>query len=120
MTDRMGGGRHQLLFITHLPTRRNDGSPVEPAELQAIVQEFWQRFGGCNIDRQLIEGHWVDPETGEHYADEVRPLRVECDPGRVNEAEAMVRAVGKPLGQKVMYFEVRYFDGIRFLRVDDG
>jgi hypothetical protein len=34
------------------------------------------------------------------------------------EAEEAVRRIGRQLGQKAMYFEVRYYDGIRFLRID--
>lgn len=106
-----------MIFVTLIPTHRNDGSPVEQAELDEIVQTFRQRFGGATIDGH-VEGYWLDTANGRHYFDKSLRLTVACQPERLHEAEALVTDVGRRLGQQGMYFEVRYYDGVRLLTVE--
>lgn len=103
-----------MVFTVLIPTRRNDGSEVSDAEMQAILGGLWQRFGGATIDG-IVEGHWTD--GGEHYQDRSLKVSIACESDRLHEAEEVVLAIGRQLGQLAMYFEVRYFDGVRFLRV---
>jgi len=105
-----------MVFTTLIPTRRNDGSPVPRAELQEILSGLWTRFGGVTIDG-IVTGHWIDSHDGQHYQDESLKVSIACDNDRLQDAESAVVEVGKRLEQKAMYFEVRYFDGVRFLRV---
>lgn len=105
-----------MVFITLIPTRRNDGSPVGHDEQQEILRGLWTRFGGLTIEGS-VAGHWIDDRDGRHYQDECLRVSVACEPDRLAEAEAEVRAIGERLGQQAMYFEVRYFDGVRFLRM---
>jgi hypothetical protein len=46
-------------------------------------------------------------------------VTVACDRARLHEAEEAVCEIGRRLGQKAMYFEVRYADGVTFLRTED-
>jgi hypothetical protein len=107
-----------VIFITLVPTRRNDGSAVRKRELDAVLDLFWQRFGGATIERG-IEGHWVDMANGRHYHEQSVRVTVNCPAERLAEAEALVLEIGRQLGQKAMYFDVRYYDGVRILRVPE-
>jgi hypothetical protein len=40
------------------------------------------------------------------------------DRSRPPEVEQLISEVGRNLGQKAMYVEVQYFDGVRILRID--
>lgn len=107
-----------MIFVTLIPTCRNDGTPVSQAELDEIVKGFRERFGGATIDGQ-VEGYWLDTANGRHYFDKSLRLTVICEPERLHEAEEMVTDVGRKLDQRGMYFEVRYYDGVRLLRVPE-
>jgi len=107
-----------LKFITLIPTCRNDGSPVSEAEQQAILADLWQQFGGVTVE-STATGHWLDTEGGQHYQDQSLKVSVACDSARIAEAEQAVIAIGLRLGQKAMYFEVQYFDGVRILKVPE-
>jgi hypothetical protein len=74
------------------------------------------QFGGATNEGRTL-GHWIDPADSQHYRDEGLMISVVCDNGRLSEAEGAVRQIGAQLGQKAMYFEVRDFDGVRFLRL---
>ena len=106
-----------MKFTTLIPTARNNGQPVEKAELETIFESFQVAFGGCSIDGP-VRGHWIDETNGTHYADECFRVEVVCDNSRLTEAEAAVIAIGRQLDQKTIYFEVRDFDGVRFLRIE--
>lgn len=93
-------------FITLIPTRRNDGSVVSRTERDAILQGLWERFGGVTREG-LVEGHWIDPGDGEHYRDRCWKVVVAFSAERLEEAKNAVLEIGRQLGQKSMYFEVR-------------
>jgi len=105
-----------MIFITLIPTRRNDGSAVSEAEQNAILTDLWNRFGGVTKEG-LVEGHWIDTSDGKHYQDQSIKILVACESSRLREAEETVIEIGRQLDQRAMYFEVRYFDGVRFLDV---
>lgn len=103
-------------FVTLVPMARNDGSEISAAELNAILAGLWQSFGGCTIEGDVV-GHWVDTRDGKHYVDRSMRVSIACDNSRLADAERAVLEIGRQLGQEAMYFEVRYFDGVRFLTV---
>ncbi|TWT58917.1 hypothetical protein KOR42_23040 [Thalassoglobus neptunius] len=107
-----------MKVTTFIPIHRNDGSPVSPEELQEISRKVWERFGGATLEGR-VEGHWVDEQDGQHYQDTSLKLTVVSEPERLPELEQLVREIGRQLDQKAMYFEVKYFDGVRFLRTDE-
>lgn len=107
-----------MLCVTLIPTHRNDGSPVSSEEMTELETLFWTRFGGCTI-RENVRGVWMDPEDSQTYHDSTTEVAVTCEPERLPEVESLVREIGRRLGQKAMYLEVRYADGIRILRTDD-
>ncbi len=104
-------------FITLIPTRRNDGSEVPESERQDILSGLWRRFGGVTIEG-IVQGHWIDSQDDRHYQDESLKVTVACDADRYDEARKAVLEIGRRLDQRAMYFEVRYFDGVRFLTVE--
>lgn len=105
-----------MKFTTIIPVNRNDGSPVAQSELDEILLALATQFGGVTNEGRTL-GHWIDPTDGRHYRDEGLMVSVVCDNARLAEAEAVVRR-GVQLGQKAIYFEVRDFDGVRFIRLD--
>lgn len=107
-----------MKWMTYIPTTRNDDSQVDPAELNDIIRKAYMTFNGASVDR-ITEGHWIDSRDNQYYRDFSLKLTVVCEPERLPEAEQFVRQIGKQLGQKEMYFEVQYFDGVRFLRTDE-
>lgn len=105
-----------MRFTTIIPIRRNSGSKVSQAELQGIYDRLTARFGGMTQEGRT-RGQWIDPKDGRLYRDEGWKVSVVCDNEQLADAESVVRKIGKQLGQKAMYFEVRDFDGVRFLQI---
>lgn len=103
-----------MRFTTIVPIRRNDGSKVGGKELQRIFDMLTEEFSGMTQDGKT-KGQWIDPKDGKLYRDEGWRVSVVCDNERLAQAKAIVRQIGEQLGQKAMYFEVRDFDGVRFL-----
>lgn len=106
-----------MKWTTLIPTRRNDGSRVSRREMREIQTSIWAAFGGASFDGP-VAGHWIDTADGRHYQDECIRATVVCENERLAEAEQLVRVIGDRLGQKAMYFEVQYFDGVRFVRIE--
>src|SRR5258708_33170645 len=106
-----------MTFTTIIPKKRNDGKPIRPREGDAILNSLTDQFGGVSMEGE-IQGRWVDEESGQTYKDVGTKVTVACERERLAEAEAAVKQIGRQLGQKAMYCEVRYFDGVRILKVD--
>jgi hypothetical protein len=106
-----------MTFTTLLPKRRNDGSAVSRTERNGILASLRSQFGGVSAEGE-IEGQWVD-DDGTVHRDRSLKVTVACDRERLHEAEEAVKKIGRQLGQKAMYFEIRHGDGVTFLRVDD-
>lgn len=107
-----------MKWITLVPVNRNDGSKVDPIELQTILDSIWKTFGGSSVEGP-ITGNWVDPEDGQHYEDRCLRVTVICESSRLSEAEQLVKEIGKQLDQKAMYFEVHMTDDVHIIRTDD-
>jgi hypothetical protein len=106
-----------MTFTTIIPKYRNDKKKVARTELDEILDTLVDQFGGITGEGETV-GEWIDPENGLRYKDKGVKVTVACDSERLAEAEEAVRQIGRRLGQKVMYLEVRYYDGVRFLRID--
>ncbi|HLQ44605.1 MAG TPA: hypothetical protein VK137_07750 [Planctomycetaceae bacterium] len=107
-----------MKFTTLIPRRRNDGSRVSKDEMNSIVTELQNHFGGLTREGTVI-GHWVDSADGKVYVDESLKVCVACDNRRLEEARQFVTEIGRRLGQKAMFFEVQYYDGVQILEIDD-
>ena len=107
-----------MTFTTLIPWRRNDGSVVSRKEMSAILDELRRQFGGVSAEG-TVAGQWQDPVDGTVYRERSLKATVACDRSLLTEAENAVRAIGRTLGQKAMYFELRYCDGVSILRIDD-
>lgn len=105
-----------MQFVTYLPTHYNDGSVVPALEMQAIVAGLFQRFGGATVSGP-VQGHWVDPATGQAYSDESLRIEIATDRERLVEVQTVVVEIGKRLQQEAMCLEVRYYDGVQILRI---
>ena len=105
-----------MKFTTLLPMHFNDGSEVPPDLISSILDRLALQFGGCS-DEGITKGQWLDPKDQTLYRDESRRVAVSCDNRLLWEAQQAVIKIGKELGQRAVYFEVRDYDGVQILEV---
>ena len=74
------------------------------------------QFGGCS-NEGITKGQWVDPQDEQVYRDESQSFSVVCDRSLLWDAQQAVTTIGRELGQRAMYFEVRDYDGVQILEV---
>ena len=105
-----------MKFTTLIPLQFNDGTHVPEERLDQFVNELAIQFGGCS-DEGITKGQWIDPQDSLLYRDESRRISVVCDNSLLWESQQAVIKIGRELGQRVMYFEVRDYDGVQILEV---
>jgi len=105
-----------MKFTTLIPMRFNDGRKVPLEQIDRIIDELAAQFNGCS-DEGVTKGQWLDPKNSRLYRDESRRVTVVCNNAQLREAEQAVIKIGQELGQRAMYFEVRDYDGVQFLKV---
>jgi hypothetical protein len=94
-----------MLVITRLPTNRNDGSKVRRRELRAILNRVRDAFGGYTLEGPF-QGAWVADDGGTYEETSYR-LEIVVAPERLAEARELFIDIGRQLGQRAIYFEVR-------------
>jgi hypothetical protein len=60
-----------------LPTRYNDGTPVEPEEFLLVNSELAARFGAVSFLPEIIHGVWL--QQGQRFEDENVRLFVDVE-----------------------------------------
>jgi hypothetical protein len=105
-----------MKFTTLIPLRFNDGREVPQDQIDRIIDGLAFRFNGCS-DEGVTKGQWLDPKDSRLYRDESRRVSVVCDNSLLDEARQSVIKIGKELGQRAMYFEVRDYDGVQLLDI---
>lgn len=105
-----------MKFTTLIPMRFNDGREVPQEQLSRIIDELAAQFVGCS-DEGVTKGQWLDPKDSQVYRDESRRISIVCDNRLLWDARQAVIKIGKELGQRAMYFEVRDYDGVQFLEI---
>jgi hypothetical protein len=108
-----------MKFTTLIPLRFNDGREVTAEMINDFIDELTFEFSGCS-DEGVTKGQWIDPSDSRIYRDESRRVTVSCDNRMLWRAEQAVIRIGKKLGQRAMYFEVRDYDGIRLLEIPEA
>jgi hypothetical protein len=96
---------HPMIVITRLPTHRNDGSKVSQRERRAILNLVRDTFGGYTLEGPF-HGAWV-ADDGQTYEETSYRLEVLVSPERLKEARKLFIRIGRQLGQRAIYFEVR-------------
>jgi len=94
-----------MLVVTRIPTHRNDGSKISKRERRAFLTLVRDTFGGYSLEGPF-EGSWI-ADDGQVYDETSYRLEVLVPPERVKEARELFRRMGKQLGQRAIYFEVR-------------
>jgi hypothetical protein len=94
-----------MLVVTRIPTHRNDRSRISKRERRAILSLVRDTFGGYALEGPF-EGAWVG-DDGRVYEETSYRLEVLVPPDRVKEARQLFTRIGKQLGQRAIYFEVR-------------
>jgi hypothetical protein len=94
-----------VLVITRIPTHRNDGSKVSQRERRAFLSRVRDSFGGYSLEGPF-QGAWVG-DDGRVYEETSYRLEVLVPSERVGEARALFILLGRQLGQRAIYFEVR-------------
>jgi hypothetical protein len=108
-----------MKFTTLIPLRFNDGREVPREQMIRVIDELVLQFSGCS-DEGITKGQWLDPKDSRLYRDESRRISVVCDNRLLWEAQQAVIKIGKDLRQRVMYFEVRDYDGVQLLEIAPG
>jgi hypothetical protein len=94
-----------MLVVSRIPTHRNDGSRVSKRERRTILSVVRDTFGGYSLEGPF-EGAWV-ADDGRVYEETSYRLEVLVPAERVSEARELFTQIGKQLGQRAIYFEVR-------------
>jgi hypothetical protein len=94
-----------LLVITRIPTHRNDGSRISAAERRELLRQVRDAFGGYSLEGPF-QGAW-SADDGRVYEETNYRLEIMIDPGQLQEVRELVTHIGRQLGQRAMYFEVR-------------
>jgi hypothetical protein len=94
-----------MLVITRIPTHRNDGSKISIRERRAVLSIVRDRFRGYTVEGPF-QGVWV-ADDGRAYEETSYRLEVVVPPERVLGARELFMDIGRQLGQRAIYFEVR-------------
>lgn len=94
-----------MVVVTRIPTHRNDGSKISQRERRPILTLVRDTSGGYTLEGPF-EGAWV-ADDGRVYEETSYRLEVLVPPERVGEARALFTRIGKQLGQRAIYFEIR-------------
>lgn len=94
-----------MIAATRIPTHRNDGSKVSKRELKTILKRVRAKFRGYSLD-DPADGVWI-ADDGQVYEEQSRKLEVVVSAERVSEARELFLDIGRQLGQRAIYFEVR-------------
>jgi hypothetical protein len=94
-----------MVVITRIPTHRNDRSRISRREQRAILTLVRDTFGSYTLEGPF-RGSWV-ADDGRVYEETSYRLEVLVEPERVREAQDLFMRIGRQLGQRAMYFEVR-------------
>jgi hypothetical protein len=94
-----------MLVVTRIPTHRNDGSKISQRERRAILTLVRDTFGGYTLEGPFA-GAWV-ADDGRVYEETSYRLEVLVPSERVSDARKLFTRIGKQLGPRAIYFEVR-------------
>jgi hypothetical protein len=94
-----------MIVITRIPTHRNDGKKINQRDRRAILTLVRNAFGGHTLEGPF-EGAWV-ADDGQTYVETSYRLEVLVPTERLSEARDLFIRIGKKLGQRAIYFEVR-------------
>ena len=91
--------------VTRIPTHRNDGSKISRRERRSLLTLVRDTFGGYTLEGPH-EGSWV-ADDGRLYEETSYRLEVLVAAERLSEARRLFARMGRPFGQRAIYFEVR-------------
>ena len=94
-----------MLVITRIPTHRNNGAKITQRERRAILNLVRDQFRGYTLEGPF-QGAWV-ADDGRTYEETSYRLEVLVPAERLSEARALFIQIGRQLGQRAIYFEVR-------------
>ena len=94
-----------MIATTRIPTHRNDGTKVGKRELRSILGRVRKAFRGYSFEVPC-DGAWVAVD-GSVYEEQSRKREVVVSRKDVKKARALFVSIGKQLGQRAIYFEVR-------------
>jgi hypothetical protein len=94
-----------VLVITRIPTHRNNGSRVGRRERRQILNLVRDTFGGYSLEGPF-QGSWVS-DDGRVYDETSYRLEVLVPAEELSAARDLFERIGRQLGQKAIYFEVR-------------
>lgn len=94
-----------MIATTRIPTHRNDGSMISDEERTAILNRVREEFDGYTLEGPSL-GAWVAVD-GEVFEEHSYKLEVVVSAERAAEAQAHFMMIGRQLGQRAIFFEIR-------------
>ncbi len=94
-----------MIVVTRIPTHHNDGTKFSLRELRALLSRVRAVFGGYSLEGPF-EGSWVGG-NGDVYDEKSYKLEIVVTRAEVKIARRLCIDIGKRLGQRAIYLEVR-------------
>jgi hypothetical protein len=94
-----------MIVVTRIPTHRNNGRKVTRAEMRSIINRILDTFHGYSMEGPM-QGGWV-AKDGKRYVENSFRMEIVVGDDRVDEARELFMSIGRQLGQRAVYFEVR-------------
>jgi hypothetical protein len=94
-----------MIVVTRIPTHRNDGSEISEGEMTRILNRVLKKFRGFSFEGPSY-GAGVAAD-GKVYEEQSYRLEVIVPPENVKAVQMHFMRIGKQLGQRAIYLEVR-------------
>ena len=105
--------RANVIAVMRVPTHRNNGSKVSNRELQEILNRVLDEYAGFSLEP--YPGAWMASD-GRVYRERSYKLEVVVSRRRLSRIRKLFMIIGKQLGQRAIYFEVR--EGAEIIDLD--
>jgi hypothetical protein len=105
-----------MLIITLIPTNYNDGQRIPIQVFRRFEDKLIEIAGAFSIDG-ITAGGWMD--NNELYRDRSRKYMIAvANNKKLKEIRQAVIEIGRELGQKAMYFEIKRDAEIEIITID--
>jgi hypothetical protein len=105
-----------IQIITLIPTNYNDGQRIPAKVFRKFEDKLLEIAGGFSIDG-IMAGGWMD--NNELYRDRSRKYIIAvANNKKLKEIRQAVIEIGRELGQKAMYFEIKRDAEIKIINID--
>lgn len=101
-----------MQVTTLIPLAVNDGKLFANSRLEKLLDDLAAEIQGCSTDGK-VEGRSID--QGQWHRDVSLRVTIVCEREQLMQVQKRVIKIGKMLGQRTMFFDVRDNDGVQLL-----